>query len=360
MGSPFWKILYRRWRRDTLSQAPGMTILVPVPGELPVFLDLALRICARQEAPSVREILIIPDQCPRAFGSRFESLAQDWRAAPLRMVTPSRADRVLAARLGNPHHNHWLQLIRGVEAARTDYLLLHDADCFLIDPDFFQGQYAHILEHDAVCLGLNDVWDAWYRETGFGHVVATWELVFRRDWARSFPPYLHRGHRNTLGGHRHDFDTLLLAQCLTAPKRIARSSRDWQFVHFNYVVCTYRWFLGNRGVFQDSSFRLLLIRLLMEACGYGHAEAATLPGLDEFHEALRGRSSRIAYDGAEPALQYAPFKAKLEMLLQSDVFDAAETARVRAALAPFDAVYPAPPAALQRECLSAAHRYEME
>jgi len=353
VGSPLWKILYPRWRRDTLNPIPGMTVLVPVPGDLPIFLDLALRICARQHAPCVHEILVIPDCDSPAFRARFERLARGAPEMPLRLVTFSHADGLLTARLNNPHHNHWLQLVRGIEAARTHHLLLHDADCFLLEPDFFQAQYAHIQARDAVCLGLNDVWDEWYRATGFNHVVATWELLFRRDWARAFPPYLHRGHRNTLGGQQHSFDTLLLAQCLTAPANIIRSRRDWQFVHFNYVVCTYRWFLAHahaarRGAFQDSSFRLLLIRLLMEGCGL-REPAGVMPAMEEFHDAVRGHSRRIAYDGAEPALEYAPFKTKLETLLTSGIFDTTETARMRAALAPFDAAYLAPPIAAPRE-----------
>jgi len=131
-------------------------------------------------------------------------------------------ERFVSKRVNSPHTNHWLQMVNGVEAATSTHALLHDADLFPTHNNFLAGHYAAMRERDLAFLGLNPVWDKWYAENGLAHVTATWELMFNIDWARSFKPWMHRGHRGEANGQVHEFDTMLQPQCLTPPRRISR------------------------------------------------------------------------------------------------------------------------------------------
>ena len=336
-GMNVWRWLYRKWPvGPTLEE--GYTPLVMVPGDLPVFLDLSLGVLARQDRRHLREILVIADMPSARFSRHVAACARRFPDLRLREVAVGPLGRWSIRLLDNPHHNHWMQLITGIGACRTRHALMHDADLFIEDVDFLETHYAEACARDAACMGVSPVWDDWFRQEGFGHVVATWELLFRVDWARGYPPGLHRGHTDVVNGKRHDFDTLLVAQCLTDPARIARHEREWGFVHFNYVICTYRHFQKRRGVFEDAHFRLLLIRLLIDACDASGWEYE-MPSMAEIHRCLAQGEGPVSYGHADAAAQYSEFRGKMARLLDGPVLTAAQRETVARGVAPFDAAF---------------------
>src|SRR5262249_1132984 len=162
--------------------------------------------------------------------------------------------------------NHFLQVHAGTAAATTTHVLLHDADLFIEDPGFMARHYRRCADEGLACLGVSPAWDDWLREHGFGHVVATWELMMDTRWAREFAPWQPRNHRARLDGEEHAFDLTLYPQALTAPARCALHDATASLEHFNYVLGIYRNFQRARGApFEDSGFQLLLIRLLSDA-----------------------------------------------------------------------------------------------
>ncbi len=58
---------------------------------------------------------------------------------------------------------------------------------------------------------------------------------------------------------------MLWPQCQTPPEQIERHQQEWGFIHFSHVVSTYRRFQQSKEAFEDSYFRILLIRLLIDA-----------------------------------------------------------------------------------------------
>jgi hypothetical protein len=332
-----WRWLYRKWPTPQ-PLTEGYTPLVMVPGDLPVFLDLSLGVFARQERDHMAEILVIPDMPSPNFAAHVETCRRRYPTLPMRLVTIPPLGRWSIRKLDNPHHNHWMQLITGTAACRTRYALMHDADLFIEDTDFLETHYAEAQKRDAVCMGVSPVWDEWFREQGFNHITATWELLFRVDWARGFPPHLHRGHEDVINGKRHAFDTLLMAQCLTDPSRIARHEREWGFVHFNYVICTYRHFQKRQGAFEDNHFRLLLIRLLIDACDTS-GWTYEVPPLGELHAALRTGRGEVTYTDAATAANYLEFREKVQQLLAGPVLSERQRAIIAEGVAPFDAAF---------------------
>jgi hypothetical protein len=216
--------------------------------------------------------------------------------------------------------------------------LLHDADLFVSAPGFFDSQYEWCVRDRLACLGVGPAWDSWYRANGLGHVTATWEIMFELDWLRGFKPWQHRAHKGTIRGEAHVFDTMFLPQCMTDPGRIARHERWVDFVHFNYVICTYRHFQNSHGPFEDDYFRILLLRLLIDAFDPGDW-GYDAPPLHELVRGLDDPSRRVTYRTDETAGHYAEFRGKMQSLLDSTLLSPDQAGRMARDIQPFDRAF---------------------
>jgi len=330
--------MYGRWGRQPSNPTPGYTLLMPVPEDLPVFLDLALDVVEGQDRTHLAEILVVPDKPSARFRERFQRCARERSRLPLRLVELPIPDRWITHVTRNPHHNHWLQTMNGIKAAKTTHALLHDADLFIEDPGLLKSHYEACRDRGLSCLGVSPVWDDWYRESGYPHVVATWEMMCDVSWVRAFPPHQHRGHRGAVDGKVHVFDLTLLPQCLTPADRIARSERDESFVHFNYVICSYRWFQNSRDAYEDENFRVLLIRMLIDACDRS-GWAYPVPSLPDLARGIQDPNARVTYRSGKTRAAYDEFRTKLDRLLAAAYFSPKQREVFRNAVAPFDAAF---------------------
>jgi hypothetical protein len=339
--SSIWNLLHGNWRNADSSSAPGYTVLLPVPADLPVFLRIALATCAGQNRDHRFETLVIPDGRSDAFDAIFQACDKQNTYGPMRLIHLNSTDRLAARWSRSPHINHWLQLINGLNACRSTHAILHDADAFLSDPNFLEKCFETCSSGNFAVTGISEVWDDWYRKNGFDHIIATWEATIDVKWARSFRPGQHRGQNSTIHGVAHEFDTMLLPQCLTPGNRIGRVHND-QFIHFNYVICTYRHFQENvragKSAFVDSSFRILLIRLLANA--YRSTESENdLPSISELEQGLTAHPSRVTYHDKVSQENYRSFREKLQRLVESNYFDAAAKSRILNEVAKFDQAF---------------------
>ena len=250
---------------------------MPVPGDLPVFLRVALAVLRHQQADHRVETLVIPDVVTPAVREIVEQTRADW-PGPLRLQPLPVPERWVLPRLNNPGRNHALQLITGTAHSRASHMVLHDADLFLMEPDILDRQYATCAKRRLACLGVSPVWDPWFAAHD-RYPAATWELCARADWLKSFVPALHMAHENELFGERHAFDTTLYPQAMTHPDLIGiEPSSD--IVHFNYVISHYRHFLSKTATpFTDNRFLLLFIRLLVDLFDASNSNGYRLPSL---------------------------------------------------------------------------------
>jgi hypothetical protein len=335
MRKLFYNLCYSRWPRAHQQRIPGYTLLLPVPADLPVFLKVALSVCSAQDPEHRLETIVVPDRPSTAFERLFRALRTEWDAGPLRLASLGPLGTLLNRSVASAHTKHWLQLVEGISASRTTHALLHDADVFLCDSSFLRTQFEEGATRGRVCFGVSDVWDDWYRKNGYRHVVATWELLFDVSWARSFEPWMHRGHEGAIEGKGHTFDTMLLPQCLTRPGLVGRRRGEQGFIHFNYVVCTYRSFQQRDGPFEDDGFKLLLIRLLVIAFGMSDWRH-DVPSLPKLVAGLSDPGAPVTYRAAETRAKYGGFRSKLDALLESGLIPSAGVENVAHSIKPFD------------------------
>lgn len=329
---------FSEWRNRKRKTFNGYTLLVPVPGDLPVFTQIALNIIGQQNSKSLNEILVIPDFPSNEFREVFFGILKKTQHANIsRLVEMNRFQQLIGRLSGSGNLFHFLQLINGIENSSSSYLIFHDADLFLPPGDFLFKRFELCSSKNLSVLGM-DPRKKRYTE-GCQHFVATWEMVACYEWIYRFKPYQLRGMQQlNVNGKNITFDTTHLMQFLSDRKEIQHEKISSDFVHFNYVITTYRRFLKAPKPYEDRWFKLLLIRLLVdsfESIGWKYQE---LPTLNEFEAALNGEKfeSKLSCYSSESKAYYPIFRGNIDRLLNLGCFEKKTIVRMNDKIKPFD------------------------
>ncbi|HMC40211.1 MAG TPA: hypothetical protein VKI19_11150 [Acidimicrobiales bacterium] len=337
LRASYWRFRLARWNRRPTTPEPGYTLLLPVPGDIPVFCELALKVCSRQAARHRRRTLVIPDRPSPTVTQLVEKTKPGWQGE-LEAVLLPRPERWFLPFMNSGSRNHGLQVVKGISVSSTSHVIFHDADLFLLDDDFLDGQYETCRDRELECLGVSPVWDPWYETKGL-RLAATWEMVASVPWLRAFPPYRQIGHDGKLFGEVHTFDTTLYAQSLTPGYRVDWVDRSADFVHFNYVITAYRHFQRLGPGFVDDHFRLLLIALFVDLFSE-ESPPQGLPTLAELADGIGDAAAPVRYVRDEAhASRWAGFRAQLDRVLGAEYVAAPAAAEAVTALSAFDQFY---------------------
>ena len=338
MLSQLYKIFYSRWDRPPSNPREGYSLWIFMPGDLPFFFDIFLSVFADKKTDHLVETIVVADATSPELYRRFERFAELWPHGKIRLIRFRPFDRFLIGMMNrHPHYICWLQLVNAVNATGSTHALWHDADLFMLDTNFFDDHYEGCVEKGLAFQGLSPVWDRWFAEVGLPHVNATWEMMFEVATLRKFRPWQHRGHNARVRGQVHAVNITLLAQAETPPERVGRRAEEPDFVHFNYVMGSYRPFQVSRGSFEDDYFRVLLIRLLIDAFDPDPANwEYDAPTSTELALGLTDPKARVTYTGPETAGHYEEFRVKLQRLIDSPLLDASQGGRMLEGIGRFD------------------------
>ncbi len=316
-GTKALRLAYRSWDLKETGSRTGYTILLPVPHDLPVFLQVALLNIAAQDPSHLNEILVIPDYPSKSFRNLYRDMAAKYESLPLSLVEMGVADRFIG-KLGNsPGGNHFLQLINGIEAASSTYLLFHDADLFLAPGQFLKNRYTECVDLELSALGV-ELPPHKNHNVVKNHMVATWELMVKRAWLLRFQPWEHKSQYRRLAGTRSRFDTTLWPQFRTEAFEFGRRAMD-SFVHFGNVISTYRRFLKARKPYEDSRFKIFLIRLLSDAMSADRSiQNGQIPTFSDCVAGLRNKGT-VSYLSDAAKVNYLDFRHDMESLLNLGV-----------------------------------------
>lgn len=333
-----WKWLYGSWKKPEAEPIPGYSILMLVPADLPFFLKIALEVCATQNPKHLVETLVIPDNPVPGFPEILETYAKNYSISPIRLVKHQPLDEIIVRYQNNPHNNCWLQMVRGVNALRTTHGLWHDVDLFITESDFMKTHYEMCSESHLACLGVSKAWDRDFEEKGIHHLTATWEMMFDAKWVRSFRPWEHRGHDEILNGKPYLFDITYWPQYKTPPEKVGRHDKEWGFLHFNYVTGTYRLFQRSKGSHEDGSFRLLLVRLLIDAYDQSGWKYE-IPEVNDLIKGLTDESNRITYLKETTRERYPEFRSKLQELIECSILSDERASSIENGVRVFDQAF---------------------
>lgn len=298
-----WSRRLSGWGRPRPS-TDGYDLVLAVPGDLPVFLRMALAVCGLQDSAHRNQTFIVPDVMTETMREIHAQAAPGWDGA-LRLLELPQPERMILPLLGDPGRNHAYQILTAVRASTSTHVMLHDADLFLPEPGVHRQQYERAERRQLDVLGVEPAWDTWFADRG-RTLAATWEMLARTEWMRSFPPHRLMGHDAVVEGEEHTFDTTFWGQWNSSPASVGVDLPDGGVVHFNYVISAYRKFRRAPAPWHDHEFRLLLIRAFIDLFDADDA-ATAVPSLDELVQGLEGpacdgpvfylQSDRLAYEG---------------------------------------------------------------
>jgi hypothetical protein len=124
-------LFYSKWKNKCLNLTDGYTLLIPTPSDLPIFLELTLEIISKQNKTNLEEIIVVPDWPSKKFKSYFENKLISFDV-PIKVIDLGLKDRLAWKLTRSITTRHFTQLIRAVDAVRTEYAIIHDADLFLL------------------------------------------------------------------------------------------------------------------------------------------------------------------------------------------------------------------------------------
>ena len=339
-GSSAVKLAKRTWLparypvwglRPTAS--PGYTLVIPVPGDLPVFTSIALTVCRLQDPTHRLETVVVPDGPSPAVAGLVSDAQGSWPGR-LRLLQLPAIDRTVLPRLGDPGKNHGAQIVTAVRAARSSHVVLHDADLFMLSPSVHRAEYEFASAHGSAAVGIDRAWDRWFASHG-RQLVATWEMCAAVNWLRATPPWRLFGHDARMFGEQHTFDTTFWGQCHTHPSRLVVRPQPGGVVHFNYVISTYRRLQRAKGQpVSDYEFRLLLIRLLIDLFDPDRA-GYVVPERQDLVRGLDDSEALVTYATVEPRA-YQVFRREVDGILTGDWLDPSRRAEAARFLDPFD------------------------
>lgn len=346
LGPSYWRLRLQKWPKARMAEE-GYALLLPVPGDLPVFLRLALAVCSYQDSRFRVQTIVVPDQMTPAMRHLVAEARPNWSGELLLQPLPL-PERWVLPWLGNPGRNHAFQLVTGAGHCGATHIVLHDADLFLLRPDQLDRQFEKCRDGGLACLGISPAWDPWFAEHG-RQLAATWELCAAVKWLRGFAPASHMAHDNELFGAKHTFDTTFYPQAMTDQALIGVSPSD-DVVHFNYVISNYRRFRRQGSqVWTDVRFRLLLVSLFVELFDKERWASYRLPDLAALGRGLGRDDGPVQFPDVGPgAPEYASFRALLSRALDGPWVAARQLELASSALAPFDRFYSYEPAGSAR------------
>jgi hypothetical protein len=335
---------YPRWppREQSID---GYTVLLPLPGDLPVFLELALAGLSNQDPTGHVETLVIADRLTPGFRETFQRCCERLPWGPVRLVAIDRRGQLLQRTRRGPwsrassYLNHFLQIYHGIAATKTTHAILHDADLFLTDGAFLADRYRRCADAGLACLGVERRYDDFYDRNALGPVLATWELMLRTDWIRTFAPWRLSSQSIRLAGFQKDLDTMDYVQVRTPPAQRDLWEAPDSYVHFNWVIIHYRLFQQTAGhEFVDGYFLILLVRLLSDA--FAQTDGSNqLPPLSEMVRGITDSSARVHYcqEGIEE--RYAEFRGRIQRVIEGPALGPAQAESIERALRPFDLAF---------------------
>lgn len=283
--------------RDLVKWAPletpleGYTVVIACMKALAPVAVANLQLCARQECPGMRELLLVfdcpPGEIPPAVARAVEDAS---RSIPVRLLGYDRR-RHRAARLINWGWVYsWMSWSLAIAEARTRAVVIHDLDAMPIHPSLFEQLHDHWSEEQAEFCGIRR-YEGTNGVTGDMGLVTTFELVLDAAYVRSrFRPFDLFNKLALVDGRVVDYDTMLYAQS-RSPRRVVRPIDEAHLVHPSQLICHYTDLIAGRTDFRGRGSSLPILPYFFELGGDPSLMQAVGPQID----AEGPRSGRIRF-----------------------------------------------------------------
>lgn len=289
----------------------GYTILVGVPWDLRHLLPVNLRFIAEARRSALRQVLVVFDRTSR---SEAASLVHQIRSRhpelPLRFLFYPRAPGRIIERVKVSTFFNSMNIVTGLAACRTRWLLLHDFDLFPIRADYFERIYETLELGNLRFAGVEQTYFDGLLESD--RLFGTWGLGMDASWLRNERSPREIFHRMVhLRGRWMTLDPLSWLQTQTDRRTHVEGVGPESFCHVRNLCSSYLRMRGGRSF--KAAWRLHYLWYLEALAGLE----------DRLHEATHamqaatGRSSMLRV--GECAVDFAGTHPSCADVLRADL-----------------------------------------
>lgn len=240
-----------RWSRHRSRHAAvdedGYTLLIGVPWQLWELIEIPLLALRRARREHGRETILVVDTTAAVLAARYGDSAADavrerYRELNVRVLFYNNWQRAVTRCIGWNWVDCWLTWAIGLDAARTRWVMLHDFDAVVVDPDFVERQYTMARQvGPGAFVGIER--DEHHQTGGTREVLATVELMLDvAEIRRRFAPVdLFNRVRRLDDGRRVECDILRDVQLrMDRSRGVLHKLNVEQLVHPSQVVSQWR------------------------------------------------------------------------------------------------------------------------
>jgi hypothetical protein len=225
---------------------PGYTIVIAGMRRLWPVAIANLRLIAECDRMHLREVVLVMDDSIEQLPREFLAGTTEMESAglPLRIIGYDDAQRRTAHRINWGWVYSWLSWSKGIAAARTGRVILHDLDAMPIDPGLFRRLFEAAEQAEAQFQGVR-----FYSGNGVTPemgLVTTFEMVIDIAWLRrAARPIEGFNQIRLVDGHYVDFDTWLEVQRRAPRRRVEEVAAD-SLVHPSQLICQFTEHMAGR------------------------------------------------------------------------------------------------------------------
>lgn len=226
---------------------PGYSIVIACHAHFARMLIGNLRLLMKQDLADLDRVIICFDGPKSAELEQFEREAKrEFEKLNLLCLRQSAFQSAVLRRIGWGWVDCWLSYARGISAARTRWVMLHDMDAFLIRPDLIARRFAKLLQDQPCYMGIR-----WYEGNGVekaDQLCYIVEMMLDAQFMRRrFKPLDLFNHVCMYKGRSVDFDTLLYPQSIAGRTQVLPLEMT-HWVHPSQVISQFT-YLKNRPVY---------------------------------------------------------------------------------------------------------------
>ena len=264
--------LIGRIQRDLVHWQPlqqpqqGYSIIIGTKSTLESVLLANLIFLQRQRLKNLYQTIVVFDRPADDTMRQFQQeLVDRFAALNITCVNYSSRQATIARFINSGWTYSWMSWTTGMAQARTEYVLLHDLDALLLDPDFVEKRYNLCLSNRANYLGIQPYISYGFRQQD--NLVGTMEMFCNAAMIRSrFRPIQIYDRWTRYQGRFTYCDTFIWSQMQSDGRHIYPINYT-ELVHPNQMICQYNRFVRAGAYVPPARNNLLLIPYFMYVAG---------------------------------------------------------------------------------------------
>lgn len=201
-----------RWKKTGYDRE-SYTIILALPADLPCMAYYVTEYLQQIDLTHCKEIIVTIDQAEDYVTPLLAKVT-----LPIRLVS---SKHLLVGATKSPYKYHWMQMVAGLNACKTEYAILKGCNLYMYDKQFYERYFAALTEHRPYMAGIRE------RPETPGVKVGTYEMAISmrvKDEAR--PIELLAGTHDGI-----PYDNLLYVQ-----RRLLEKYGDGAVVHYNKAI----------------------------------------------------------------------------------------------------------------------------